>query len=85
MDERYALDCDPDNQKLLHLWQCYDNYNPQLWLVEVRTDGSLRILNNGTRLSLDIEGGAAQPDNLTDVITWQSHDGANQTWFLVEP
>lgn len=82
-DSAYALDCDSTNNELLHLWENLPDISAQQWVVEVRTDGSLRILNNATGLALDVCKGSAE--NNAEVITYPSHDGENQKFFLVSP
>lgn len=82
LDSNYSLDSDLSNNEVLQLWQNYDT-DAQYWIVEVRTDGSLRFLNNSTRLALDIYN--ASNENFADVITYPSHDGNNQKFYLVNP
>lgn len=78
----YSLDCDATNNELLHLWQGLD-IKAQQWIVELRTDGSLRILNAGTNLALDVKN--ASNDNNAEVITYTSNDTNAQTFYLVAP
>lgn len=78
----YSLDCDATNNELLHLWQSLD-IKAQQWIVELRTDGSLRILNAGTNLALDVKN--ASNDNNAEVITYTSNDTNAQTFYLVAP
>ena len=81
-DPNYSLDCDSSNNELLHLWNTLD-IGAQKWIVEVRGDGSLRIRNYSTRYALDVYSG--ETENNTDVITYPSHDGSNQKFYLVAP
>jgi len=82
MNSSYALDCDAGNNELLYLWENLD-IAAQQWILEVRSDGSLRILNNATRLALDIA--SASNANNAEVITYPSHDENNQMFYLVAP
>ncbi len=82
LNSNYSLDCDSTNNELLHLWESLD-IGAQQWIIEVRTDGSLRILNNATRLALDVYNGNSA--NNTEVITYTSHNGTPQQFFLVAP
>lgn len=82
LNSNYSLDCDSTNNELLHLWEALD-IGAQQWIVEIRSDGSMRILNNATRLSLDIING--NNTNNTEVITYTSHNGNNQKFYLVTP
>lgn len=47
LNSNYSLDCDSGNNELLHLWKNLD-IGAQQWIVEIRSDGSMRILNNAT-------------------------------------
>jgi len=78
----FSLDCDGGNNELLHLWEKLD-IQAQKWIVEVRQDGSLRILNEATWLALDILFGSNE--NNAEVITYNSHDENNQKFYLVNP
>jgi len=82
LNSSYALDCDSGNNELLHLWENLD-IAAQQWIVEVRSDGSLRILNNATRYALDIA--SASNANNAEVITYPSHDENNQKFYIVVP
>lgn len=82
LNPNYSLDCDSSNNELLHLWESLD-IGAQQWIVEIRPDGSMRILNNATRLALDVM--YASNDNNAEVITYSSHDGSNQKFYLVSP
>ena len=82
LNSNYSLDCDSTDNQLLHLWESLD-IGAQQWIIEVRTDGSLRILNNATRLALDVYNGNSA--NNTEVITYTSHNGTPQQFFLVAP
>lgn len=82
LNSNYSLDCDATNYELLHLWESMD-IDAQKWIVEIRSDGSMRILNNETHFSLDIMSGSS--DNNAEVITYPSHNGDNQKFYLVKP
>ena len=82
LNSQYSLDCDSTQNEVLHLYDTLD-ISAQKWIVEVRSDGSLRILNDATRYVLDIQN--ASNENNAEVITYPSHNGSNQQFFLVEP
>ncbi len=75
----YSLDCDSTNNEALHLWETLD-IAAQQWIIGVRADGSLKIVNNGNRFVLDI--GGYSNENNAEVITYSDHGGTNQMFYL---
>lgn len=82
LNSSYSLDCESAaNYENLHLWESKD-IAAQQWILEVRTDGSIKISNNASRYVLDVKNGSN--DNNAEVITWPSHNGTCQKFYLVE-
>ncbi|MDO4732380.1 MAG: RICIN domain-containing protein [Bacillota bacterium] len=77
---KFSLDSDQKNNTILQLWEVQDS-NAQKWIVEVRPDGSLQILNAGTRLALDVMD--ASNANNAEIITYTPHTESNQKFYLV--
>lgn len=82
LNSKFALDSDTKNNENVSLWESHNGANQQ-WIMEIRSDGSLRFNNNGTRWVLDVRNGSTE--NNAEVITYTSHDGDNQKFYLINP
>lgn len=82
LNPKFALDSDTKNYENVSLWESHNGMNQQ-WIMEIRSDGSLRFNNNGTRLVLDVF--SASTENNAEVITYSSHDEDNQKFHLINP
>lgn len=78
----YSLYSDPGNYQNVCLMETSDD-KTQEWIVEVRADGSLRIIQNLSRMVLDVEKGDSA--NNTDLIVYSENGGTNQKFWLVKP
>lgn len=78
----FALDCGTSPTDQVHLAKA-NNSKSQEWILEVNADGSVRFLQNRSRLVFDVSGGS--DENGTPIILYGAHGEDNQRFQIVEP